>query len=419
MSTQLEALGISLIEGYDPAQLDLAPDVVVVGNVISRGNPAVEYVLDAGLPYVSGPEWLAQHVLHGRHVLAVAGTHGKTTTTSLLAFLLDRAGLEPGFLIGGMPADFGVSARLGRGRHFVIEADEYDTAFFDKRSKFLHYRPRTAVLNNLEYDHADIFPDLASIERQFHHLVRTVPAHGRLIVNGGDANLRRVLDMGCWSEVEYFNEASGWEAGASDVTGGSDGFELRRNGTALGHARLPLAGAHNRANAAAAIAAAAHVGVVPQAALAALAGFRGIARRLELRGTVAGIEVYDDFAHHPTAIAATVAALRERPGGRVIAVLEPRSNTMRLGGHAQTLAESLNDADLCFVYARPDLRWDAAAALQPLGSRLHVHAQLDALVADVVARAQAGDRILAMSNGDFGGVHQLLLTALAQRASAR
>jgi UDP-N-acetylmuramate: L-alanyl-gamma-D-glutamyl-meso-diaminopimelate ligase len=424
MSTQLEALGIAVHRGYDPAPLqpsapDGAPDVVVVGNVISRGNPAVEYVLDAGLPYVSGPEWLAQHVLHGRHVLAVAGTHGKTTTTSLLAFLLDRAGLEPGFLIGGMPADFGVSARLGRGRHFVIEADEYDTAFFDKRSKFLHYRPRTAVLNNLEYDHADIFPDLASIERQFHHLVRTVPAHGRLIVNGGDANLRRVLDMGCWSEVEYFNEASGWEAGASDVTGGSDGFELRRNGTVLGHARLPLAGAHNRANAAAAIAAAAHVGVVPQAALAALAGFRGIARRLELRGTVAGIEVYDDFAHHPTAIAATVAALRERPGGRVIAVLEPRSNTMRLGGHAQTLAESLNDADLCFVYARPDLRWDAAAALQPLGSRLHVHAQLDALVADVVARAQAGDRILAMSNGDFGGVHQLLLTALAQRASAR
>jgi UDP-N-acetylmuramate: L-alanyl-gamma-D-glutamyl-meso-diaminopimelate ligase len=410
MSTQLEALGIEVRSGYDPARLRPAPDVVVVGNVISRGNPAIEYVLDEGLPYVSGPEWLAQHVLRGRHVLAVAGTHGKTTTTSMLAWLLDQAGLAPGFLVGGVPADFGVSARLGSGKYFVIEADEYDTAFFDKRSKFLHYRPRTAILNNLEYDHADIFPDLASIERQFHHLVRTVPAHGRLVVNGADANLTRVLGMGCWSEVDYFDDARGWTA-----VGDEHGFEVALRGSAQGRSRAALAGAHNRSNALAAIAAAAHVGVPATASLAALERFRGVKRRLELFGEAAGVQVYDDFAHHPTAVAVTVAALRERGNGRILAVLEPRSNTMRLGGHAQTLAESLRGADLTFVYARPDLKWDARGALGSLGERLHLHAGLDALVIDVVATARPGDRVLVMSNGDFGGVHGKLITALQRK----
>ncbi|MBL6750657.1 MAG: UDP-N-acetylmuramate:L-alanyl-gamma-D-glutamyl-meso-diaminopimelate ligase [Nevskia sp.] len=415
MSTQLEQLGIAVQRGYDPAHLRPAPDVVVVGNVITRGNPAIEHVLNEGLAYVSGPQWLAEHVLRGRHVLAVAGTHGKTTTTSMLAWLLDHAGLAPGFLVGGVPVDFGVSARLGSGRHFVIEADEYDTAFFDKRSKFVHYGPRTAILNNLEYDHADIFPDLASIERQFHHLVRTVPGNGRLIVNGADASLPRVLEMGCWSEVEWFDDARGWttlsaEDGAADV---------RLRGVPQGSLKLPLPGLHNRANALAAIAAAAHVGVPAAASLQALERFGGVKRRLELRGSRRGISVYDDFAHHPTAIAATIAALHEAagPARRVLAVLEPRSNTMRLGGHAQTLARSLDGAALAFVYARPDLKWDAGQALGDLGARLHVHAQLGTLVADVAAVAQPGDRILVMSNGDFGGVHQLLLDALGRESA--
>ena len=411
MSTQLEALGITVMPGYDPAHLQPAPDVVVVGNVITRGNPAIEYVLNAGLPYVSGPQWLAENVLHGRHVLAVAGTHGKTTTTSVLAWLLEHAGLEPGFLVGGVPVNFGVSARLGKGRHFVIEADEYDTAFFDKRSKFLHYHPRTAILNNLEYDHADIFPDLAAIERQFHHLVRTVPGEGLLVVNGADANLARVLGMGCWSGVEYFDDARGWTARRQ-----AQGFEVAQRGVALGQAQTPMAGAHNRSNALAAIAAAAHAGVAPAAALRGLESFRGVKRRLELRGEVRGVQVYDDFAHHPTAIAVTIAALREQLGdgaGRILAVLEPRSNTMRLGGHAETLADSLRDAALSFVYARPDLKWDAQGALGSLGEKLRVHAQLDALVADAVAQARPGDRLLVMSNGDFGGVHERLLAALA------
>ena len=411
MSTQLEMLGISVLPGYDPAHLSPAPDVVVVGNVISRGNPAIEYVLNAGLPYVSGPQWLAENVLRGRHVLAVAGTHGKTTTTSLLAWLLQDAGLEPGFLVGGVPVNFGVSARLGTGRHFVIEADEYDTAFFDKRSKFLHYRPRTAVLNNLEYDHADIFPDLAAIERQFHHLVRTVPGDGQLVVNGGDTNLARVLGMGCWSVVEFFDDARGWTAQRQ-----GQGFELALRGVSQGLAQTPMAGAHNRSNALAAIAAAAHAGVAPAAALRGLERFGGVKRRLELRGEVRGVQVYDDFAHHPTAIAVTIAALREQlgDGGRILAVLEPRSNTMRLGGHADTLADSLRGAALSFVYARPDLQWDAQGALGSLGERLRVHAELDTLVADAAAQAQPGDRLLVMSNGDFGGVHQKLLEALGR-----
>lgn len=416
MSTQLEALGITVMPGYDPAHLQPAPDVVVVGNVITRGNPAIEYVLNQGLPYISGPQWLAENVLHGRHVLAVAGTHGKTTTTSVLAWLLEHAGLEPGFLVGGVPLNFGVSARLGKGRHFVIEADEYDTAFFDKRSKFVHYGPRTAILNNLEYDHADIFPDLAAIERQFHHLVRTVPGEGLLVVNGADANLQRVLEMGCWSGVEYFDDARGWTARRQ-----GQGFEVSLRGASQGQARTPMAGAHNRSNALAAIAAAAHAGVPAATALHGLESFRGIRRRLELRGEVRGVQVYDDFAHHPTAIAVTIAALREQLGqsgddreGRILAVLEPRSNTMRLGGHAETLADSLRGAALSFVYARPDLKWDAQGALGSLGERLRVHPQLDALVADAVAQARPGDRLLVMSNGDFGGVHQKLLDALGR-----
>ncbi|WP_293368692.1 UDP-N-acetylmuramate:L-alanyl-gamma-D-glutamyl-meso-diaminopimelate ligase [Nevskia sp.] len=416
MSTQLEALGIAVMPGYHPEHLDPAPDVVVVGNVVSRGNPAMEYVLNVGLPYVSGPQWLAENVLAGRHVLAVAGTHGKTTTTSLLAWLLDQAGLEPGFLVGGVPVNFGVSARLGKGKCFVIEADEYDTAFFDKRSKFVHYRPRTAILNNLEYDHADIFPDLGAIERQFHHLIRTVPGSGRLIVNAQDVNLPRVLDMGAWSEIDWFDgsghDARGWSAQRSDT-----GFTLLQHGLPIGDAATPLAGPHNRANAVAAIAAANHVGVAPDAALRALESFRGIKRRLELLDTVAGIEVYDDFAHHPTAIEVTIAGLRERGAGRILAVLEPRSNTMRLGGHAGgDLATSLRDADLAFVLARADLKWDAAAALAPVGARLRLHQDLDALATAIVAEARAGDRVLMMSNGDFGGLHGRVLEQLRRKA---
>jgi UDP-N-acetylmuramate: L-alanyl-gamma-D-glutamyl-meso-diaminopimelate ligase len=415
MSTQLEALGIAVMPGYQPEHLDPAPDVVVVGNVVSRGNPAMEHVLNAGLPYVSGPQWLAENVLAGRHVLAVAGTHGKTTTTSLLAWLLDQAGLEPGFLVGGVPVNFGVSARLGRGKCFVIEADEYDTAFFDKRSKFVHYRPRTAILNNLEYDHADIFPDLAAIERQFHHLIRTVPGQGRLVVNAQDVNLPRVLDMGAWSEIDWF-DGSGHDARGWSAQRGAHGFTLLQHGLPLGEARTPLAGPHNRANAVAAIAAANHVGVAPAAALAALESFRGIKRRLELLATVAGVEVFDDFAHHPTAIEVTIAGLRERGPGRILAVLEPRSNTMRLGGHAGgDLADSLRDADLAYVMARADLRWDAGAALAAVGDRLRLHQDLDVLADAIVAEARSGDRVLVMSNGDFGGLHGRIVTRLGRR----
>ena len=412
MSTQLEALGITLMRGYEPAHLDPVPDVVVVGNVVTRGAkfPAMEHVLDAGIPYVSGPQWLAENVLPGRHVLAVAGTHGKTTTTSLLAWLLDQAGLEPGFLVGGVPLDFGVSARLGKGKCFVIEADEYDTAFFDKRSKFVHYHPRTCVLNNLEYDHADIFPDLAAIERQFHHLVRTVPQSGRLIVNGADDNLARVLDMGLWSEVQRFDHATGWSA--QDVPGDASAFELFVCGEPRGFVRSPLPGLHNRSNTLAAFAAAAHVGVPLEKSIEALARFRSVRRRLEKVGEARGVTIYDDFAHHPTAIAVTVDALRRQPGGRILAVLEPRSNTMRLGSHAGELVQSLQHADLSFVLVRPDLDWDVNRALAGLGERLRVAAQIDVLVQDIAAEARPGDRVLVMSNGDFGGIHGRLLGVL-------
>jgi UDP-N-acetylmuramate: L-alanyl-gamma-D-glutamyl-meso-diaminopimelate ligase len=407
MSTQLEALGIEVMRGYEPGHLQPRPDMVVVGNVVTRGNAAMEYVLDENLPYTSGPQWLAENVLRDRHVLAVAGTHGKTTTSALLAWLLEHAGLAPGFLIGGVPQNFGISARLGGSKYFVIEADEYDTAFFDKRSKFVHYRPRTCVLNNLEYDHADIFPDLASIERQFHHLLRTVPRSGRIVVNGADANLARVLDMGCWSERVAFNDAAGWQAEAAH-----NGFSLRVKGVDRGMIRSPLAGSHNRENALAAFAAADHVGVPLDRLVDGLAAFRNVRRRLEVVGNARGVTVYDDFAHHPTAIELTIDALRGQGDGRVLAVLEPRSNTMRLGTHAGELAHSLRDAELCFVYARPDLNWDAQTALAGIGERLRVHADLDDLVTAIAAAARANDRVLVMSNGDFGGVHARILNAL-------
>jgi UDP-N-acetylmuramate: L-alanyl-gamma-D-glutamyl-meso-diaminopimelate ligase len=409
MSEQLAALGIELVEGYGVEQLQLAPDVWVIGNVVTRGNPLMEAILDAGARYVSGPQWLAEHVLAGRRVLAVAGTHGKTGTASMLAWILDRAGQSPGFLIGGQPLDFGVSARLGKGPAFVIEADEYDTAFFDKRSKFVHYPARTAILNNLEFDHADIFPDLAAIERQFHHFVRILPRSGHLVVNGADPALARVLDQGCWTPVERFGEAGDWQALDPDI---HNGFEIRWQGRALGRIRWSQAGAHNRMNALAAIAAARHAGVAPEQAMAALGEFRGVRRRLERRGAARGVTVYDDFAHHPTAIRATLEGLRAQAGAsRILAVLEPRSNTMKLGTMKDRLAGSLAGADQAYVYSA-DLGWDAAAALRPLGGKARTFADLEALVSAVAADARAGDHVLVMSNGGFGGVHAKLLRAL-------
>jgi len=413
MSDQLRKLGIELIQGYDPAQLALEPDLWVVGNVVSRGNPLMEAILDARLPYVSGPQWLAEQVLRGRPVAAVAGTHGKTTTASMLAWVLESAGLRPGFLIGGVPVDFPVSARLGDGDWFVIEADEYDTAFFDKRSKFVHYRPQVAVLNNLEFDHADIFPDLAAIETQFHHLVRTVPRSGSLVVNGDSPALDRVLARGAWSGLVSFGVPEGWhEAAVAELPGRTE-FDVLEGELRHGRCSLPLAGAHNRANALAVIAAAACIGVPPADAIEALGRFGGVRRRLELRGTRRGIEVYDDFAHHPTAIATTVAGLRARIGGagRILAVFEPRSNTMKLGTMSSQLPDALAGADLAFCYTA-DLGWDAAAALAPMGERARAIGDIDALVAAVVAEARPGDRILVMSNGAFGGIHDRLLAAL-------
>lgn len=410
MSSQLEAQGIELIEGYGAGQAGLAPDLFVVGNAISRGNPLLEEILDKGLPYVSGPQWLAENVLREKWVLAVAGTHGKTTTSSMLAWILEHAGLRPGFLIGGVPQDFAVSARLTSSPFFVIEADEYDTAFCDKRSKFLHYRARTAILNNLEFDHADIFSDLAAIETQFHHFVRILPRSGLIVANAAEASLKRVMERGCWTPVEWFGSESGWQLGLAAPDGVCEVFLA---GLAQGKLDLPMAGAHNRANALAALAAARHAGVAPAASLEALSRFGGIRRRLEVRGQARGVTVYDDFAHHPTAIAATVAGLRQRePAGRILAVLEPRSNTMKLGVMKAQLPGSLEEAELTFCYAA-HLGWDAAAALAALGERARVFEDLGALVAAVAASARAGDRVLVMSNGAFGGVHEKLLRALA------
>jgi UDP-N-acetylmuramate: L-alanyl-gamma-D-glutamyl-meso-diaminopimelate ligase len=412
MSTQLESAGITLSEGYAAAHLTPAPDVVVVGNAMKRGIPAIEYMLDAGLPYVSGPQWLAEHLLAERHVLAAAGTHGKTTTASMLAWLLEDAGLDPGFLIGGVPLDFGLSARLGGGRCFVVEADEYDTAFFDKRSKFVHYRPRTLIINNLEFDHADIFDDLGQIQRQFHHLVRTVPGSGRIVHPQSEPAVDAVLEMGCWTPTESTGDGGDWQADLLAADGSA--FEVRHLGQLLGSVRWQHTGAHNVQNALSAIAAAAHAGVDPAQAAASLGRFRGVKRRMELRGTVGGVHVCDDFAHHPTAIASTLAGLRRRVGGaRIIAVLEPRSNTMRMGVHANALAGSLTAADRVLVFVPDDLGWDAASALEPLRGRLTVAGIVDEIVRLVVEEAAAGDHVLIMSNGGFQGIHQRLLDALA------
>ena len=412
MSDQLRALDIGLIEGFDRSQLDLAPDLFVVGNVVSRGNPLMEAILDAGLPYTSGPQWLAENVLQGRHVLAVAGTHGKTSTTSMLAWMLDQAGLQPGFLVGGVPQNFGVSARLGQGAPFVIEADEYDTAFFDKRSKFVHYRPRTAVLNNLEYDHADIFPDLAAIETQFHHLVRTVPASGRLVVNAREDALQRVIERGCWSDVVRFGPRKEIP-GALRARGEPHAFDVLRGSLKIARVEWSLLGEHNQLNALAAIAAAEHVGVAPDVAAQALSTFQNVRRRLELRGEVNGIKVYDDFAHHPTAIHTTVDGLRRKVGqARILAVLEPRSNTMKLGTMKAQLPWALEEADLSFCH-QGNLEWDAREALAPLGDKATVTQNLDELVEAVRQVACPGDHVLCMSNGGFGGVHDKLLAALA------
>ena len=426
MSDQLRALGIDLLEGFGADQLSLQPDMFVVGNVVSRARlgdgsakfPLIEAILDAGLPYTSGPQWLAEHVLQGRHVIAVAGTHGKTTTTAMVAWILECAGLRPGFLIGGVPQNFGVSARLGEQSVFVIEADEYDTAFFDKRSKFVHYRPRTAVLNNLEFDHADIFDDLAAIERQFHHLIRTVPGtgphgSGRVIVNGLEESLARVLHAGCWSEVCSFGAA------VSDFTaiGEADNFEVLYQGRQAGHVTWALSGVHNQLNALAAIASAQHVGVSPETAAAALSRFENVKRRMEVRGCVkrpdGDITIYDDFAHHPTAIRTTVDGLRRKVGlsQRILAVFEPRSNTMKLGTMKAQLPWSLEAADLAFCHSG-GLGWDAHAALAGMGDKARVADSIDLLIAQVMSVAQGGDHILCMSNGGFGGVHLKLLQAL-------
>jgi UDP-N-acetylmuramate: L-alanyl-gamma-D-glutamyl-meso-diaminopimelate ligase len=415
MSDQLRALDIDLIEGFGADQIALKPDVFVVGNVVTRGNPLMEAILDAGAAYTSGPQWLADHLLRGRHVLAVAGTHGKTSTTSMLAWILEDAGLAPGFLVGGVPQNFGISARLGGGAAFVIEADEYDTALFDKRSKFVHYRPRTAILNNLELDHADIFPDLASIETQFHHLVRTVPSSGRLVVNARDEALQRVLQRGCWSEVQRFGTKRE-EPGGLCARGEPHSFDVLRGSLKLGHVEWSLIGEHNQMNALGAIGAAEHVGVAPEAAAASLARFQNVRRRMELRGEAGGIKVYDDFAHHPTAMHTTVGGLRRKVGlQRILAVFEPRSNTMKLGIMKAQLPWALEEADLSFCL-QGDYGWSAHDALAPMGPLAAVADSVDALVAQVVKAAKPGDHVLCMSNGGFGGIHGKLLDALRARA---
>jgi len=422
MSTQLRALGIELTEGYGAEQLALDPDLLIVGNVMTRGMPVIEGMLDRGLARASGPQWLAEALLRERWVIAVAGTHGKTTTTSMVAWILEYAGLAPGFLIGGVPQNFGVSARVGAGPLFVIEADEYDTAFFDKRAKFVHYGARTLVLNNLEYDHADIYPDLTAIERQFQHLVRTVPGTGRILCHAAEPALTRVLAAGCWTPVETYGRAGGASAVDFSARAGSDGdfsrFEVLHRGECRGEVRWSLMGAHNADNALAALAAARHVGVPLECGIEALSRFEGVARRMQLLGEVAGIRVYDDFAHHPSAIATTLDGLRRRaPGARLIAVLEPRSATMRLGVHRATLADALGIADAVYLYGPPDLGWDAAAAVASLGARAQVIADLDTLVATLARDLRAGDHAAILSHGGFGGLHRRLLAALEQRSS--
>jgi len=418
MSTQLEALGIELIQGYGAEQLDLKPDIVVVGNALSRGAPVVEAMLDRGLAYASGPQWLSEQVLRHKHVIAVAGTHGKTTTTAMLTWILQDAGLEPGFLIGGVAGNFDGTARLGEGRFFVIEADEYDTAFFDKRAKFVHYRPRTAILNNLEYDHADIYPDVAAIRRQFNQLLRTVPSSGRLIVNGGDAEIAATLREGCWTPRESFALGladADWSAAIAADSAASR-LTVQWQGRAVGEVSWPLLGEHNVMNALAAIAAARHAGVPPERSARALNSFLGVKRRMEVRGVIGGVTVYDDFAHHPTAIETTLKGLRARvAGARIVAVLEPRSNTMKLGVHRGQLAAALEQADLTWFLNSPDLGWDLPAALASMGGRARFAGSVDALVSALKADSRPGDQVLIMSNGGFGGLHDKLLAALRER----
>jgi UDP-N-acetylmuramate: L-alanyl-gamma-D-glutamyl-meso-diaminopimelate ligase len=417
MSTQLEAQGIELIQGFEPDQTKLNPDIYVIGNVVTRGNPLMEEILNQGLPYISGPQWLAENVLQGKWVLAIAGTHGKTTTSSMLAWVLEYAGLAPGFLIGGVPENFGVSARLPQtpkqdakstSPFFVIEADEYDTAFFDKRSKFVHYRPRTAVLNNLEFDHADIFDDLAAIEKQFHHLVRTVPQQGLVVANKQES-LDRVIAKGCWSHLEFFGTSDGWEVRNVDTQGR---FDVFFKGERQGSLSWELLGEHNRMNALAVVAAARHVGVAPCIAIEALSEFKNVKRRMEVKGVVNGVTVYDDFAHHPTAIETTTAGLRAKIGqARILAVLEPRSNTMKLGVMKNALPASLKDADLVFCYGA-NLGWDATDALKPIANKAQTFADLNLMVQAIAKEVKSGDHILVMSNGGFGGVHQKIIDAI-------
>ncbi len=415
MSTQLEELGIK-VSPYDPANLDAEPDIVVIGNALSRGNPEIEAVLERDMHYISGPQWLAEHYLRGRHVLAVAGTHGKTTTSSMLAWILEKAGLEPGFLIGGIPQNFGISARAGGGDYFVIEADEYDTAFFDKRSKFIHYHPKTLVLNNLEFDHADIFPDLEAIKQQFHFLIRTVPGSGKILINADDLALPDVIEKGCWSNKAFFSirkeNKCEWQINhpAEDYSN----FDVLHQGQAQGTLDWALMGAHNAANALSAIAAAEHAGISPKTSIAALNEFRNVKRRMEIRGTVNGITVYDDFAHHPTAIATTLHGLRKhKPDARILAVLEPRSNTMKMGVHKNSLLKALGEADRVFIYQQEDIEWNLSVESNNRLPVLAIHSDIDMLVDAVIAICQPGDNILVMSNGGFGGIHEKLLLALA------
>ena len=427
MSTQLEEQGIELVEGYGAEQIDLNPDLFIIGNVVSRGNPLMEEILNRGLPYTSGPQWLGEQVLHHQHVLAVAGTHGKTTTSSMLAWILDYAGLEPNFLIGGIAENFGISARFDQAnKYFVIEADEYDPAFFDKRSKFVHYRPRTAVLNNLEFDHADIFENLASIQKQFHHLVRIVPQNGRVIYPTAETALQEVISMGCWSQQAALGYGSD-KTGTSDwdyhlLTPSGSHFEVLQGEQVIAEVKWLLIGTHNVQNALAAISAAEHVGVQPALACEALHSFTGIKRRMELRDTVNGIAVYDDFAHHPTAITTTLEGLRKQIGdARIVAVLEPRSNTMKLGTMSARLPESLQLADIVFCYnetqGKHSITWDAESVFASMQQPTHVHHDISQLVDAVAAAAQPGDHILVMSNGGFGGFHDKLIAKLKQLSS--
>lgn len=417
MSTQLEAQGISLMQGYEPEHLQPRPDLVIVGNAMKRGIPAVEYVLNEGIPYTSGPQWLAQYVLQGKHVLAVAGTHGKTTTTTMLAWVLEQAGLEPGFLIGGVPQGFDASARLGGGKYFVVEADEYDSAFFDKRSKFVHYMPRTAILNNQEFDHADIFDDLAAIQKQFHHLVRTIPGTGLIIVPGNDNNLKDTLAKGCWTPVETTGiqpDSGDWQAQLLSADGSH--FAVSYQGQVQGEVRWDMTGQHSVYNGIATIAAAHHVGVTIATACAALSAFGGVKRRMELVGEVNNISVYDDFAHHPTAIKTTLEGLRKKVGSRKIwAIIEPRSNTMRMGAHKDNLAQSAGDADQVIWYQPAGLDWDLSPVVATSPVPASVKNSIDDIITEVSAKAQAGDAVVIMSNGGFGGIHGKLVQALKTR----